>query len=127
MEGRRSIAGASLTASSERSGYPASMATLSNDGWCSSGQQRTIQPSIYLQADFNTDVLISSVVTEGLSGFFTTYYTQQYLIQIAAGSSEQLRYVVTPTNTSVAAVSVCMTIAMHVVYITNLILYRNPL
>ena len=80
------------------------MATLSNDGWCSSGQQRTTQPGIYLQANLNTDVLISAVVTEGLSGFFTTYYTQQYLIQIA-GSSGQFRYVAIPTNSSVAAVS----------------------
>ena len=104
MEGRRSVTSALLTASSERSGYPASMATLSDDGWCSSGQQRTTQPSIYLQANFNTDVLISAVVTEGLPGFFTTYYTQQYLIQIA-GSSGQFRYVVTSTNSSVAAVS----------------------
>ena len=81
------------------------MATLSNDGWCSSGQQRTTQPSIYLQADFNTDALISAVVTEGISGFFTSYYTQQYLIQVAGGSG-QPRYVVMPTNTSVAVVSI---------------------
>ena len=105
MEGRRSIASASLTASSERSGYPASVATLSNsEGWCSSGQQKTTVPSIYLQASFQADVLISAVVTEGFTEFFTTYYTQQYLIQVAE-SGDDFKYVVKPTNSSVAAVS----------------------
>ena len=48
LEGRRSVAGATISASSERSGNSASMATLSNDdGWCSSGQPRTMVPSIY--------------------------------------------------------------------------------
>ena len=105
MEGRRSITSATLSASSERSGNSASMATLSNDdGWCSSGQQRTAVPSIYLQVNFNADVLISAVVTEGFSGFFTTYFTQQYKVQIA-GSSGSPRFVATSTDSSVAAVS----------------------
>ena len=106
LEGRRSISGASLTDSSERSGNSASMATLSNDdGWCSSGQRRTPVPSIYLQANFHTDVLISAIVTEGFSELFIfTYYTQQYLIEVA-GRGSGFRYVVTPSNSSVAAVS----------------------
>lgn len=105
LEGPRRIAGASLTASSARSGNSASMAPLSNrNGWCSTGQQRTVVPSIYLQVDFHTDVLISAVVTEGFSSFFTTYFTQQYKLQIA-GSDRVLRFVTTSTNSSVAAVS----------------------
>lgn len=105
LEGRRSITSATLTASSEKSGNSPSTATLSNDdGWCSTGQQRTTIPSIYLQVNFHTDVLISSVVTEGFSGFFDTYYTQQYKIQIA-GSNGEFRFVAASTDSSVAAVS----------------------
>ena len=109
LEGRRSIASATLTASSEKSGNSASMATLSNDdGWCSTGQQRNTVPSIYLQVNFHTNVLISSVVTEGFSGFFDTYYTQQFKIQIA-GSNEEFKFVAASTNSTVAAVGdICL-------------------
>ena len=114
LEGRRRITSATLSASSERSGNSASMATLSNDdGWCSSGQQRTTVPSIYLQVNFHTDVLISAVVTEGFSEFFTTYYTQQYKVQIA-GSNGSPRFVATSTDSSVAAVSQTTLVCIYI-------------
>ena len=59
---------------------------------------------LYLQVNFHTDVLISAVVTEGFSEFFTTYYTQQYKVQIS-GSSGSPRFVATSTDSSVSAVS----------------------
>ena len=94
LEGSRRIMSAVFRASNARSGNPASQARLSNDGWCS-GQLATNIFDPYVEIDFGRDVLLTSVIIEGVGSSFI----ERYRVQVA-GEDGHHKFVTPSINSS---------------------------
>ena len=96
-------------ASNARSGNPESQARLRDYGWCS-GQLATNIFDPYIEVDFGRDVLLTSVVVEGVESSFI----ERYRVQVA-GEDGRHKFVTPSINSSQPEPAVSGNIC-HVVY-----------
>ena len=96
-----------MRASNDISGYRASQAKFSDNGWCSS-QLGTDIFDPYLEVDFSIDLVFTSLETQGLAGglFGSDHYIERYRIEVAVEDGS-LQYITTSMNSSQPAVSNC--------------------
>ena len=81
-------------ASSQESDNPASQARLDDNGWCS-GQLATNIFDPYIEIDFGSDVLFTSVTFEGVGASFI----ERYRVQVA-GEDGRHKFVTPSINSS---------------------------
>ena len=109
LEGRRRFDGVSFRTRNSRSGYPATEARISDDGWCSGQQGENVFDDPFLEVDFgDQDVIFDSVATEGFSItdiseaiIGKTVFTERYQLEVT-GQDGLFRLIATPSNSSPA-------------------------
>ena len=120
LEGKRRIVSTVFRASNARSGYPASEARLNDDGWCS-GLLATNIFDPYIEVDFGMDLILTSVITEGVPPstadtflFIGNRHIERYRVEVAKEDG-YLRYITLSANISQPAVSLayCVIILLY--------------
>ena len=112
--------GSVLRASNDISDYRASQARLSDDGWCS-GELATDIFDPYIEVDFDRDLILTSVTTEGLEyKFIEDYFIERYRIQVV-GEDASLQYIALSANNSKSEPAVSS--YMHIIAVQPLYNY----
>ena len=122
LEGRRRIVSTVFRDSNARSGYPASEARLNDDGWCS-GLLATDIFDPYIEVDFGRDLILTSVITEGVPPNITASPTsigdrliERYRVEVAEKDG-YLQYITLSANISQPAVSLYCVIIVWFYYV----------